>query len=133
VANWFWMELNLDNRLLDDELNLGDSDNNDLLGVNCLFDQYLDDGSWFLLFLGNSDLNSNLLQDQFSSNNSLLQDNSMNSNLDFDVKNNLSSDDDQSSVFNLLSVNHDLDLDFDLRNHLFSLLNSDCQFSDDRN
>lgn len=101
--------------------------------MNGLFEQYLDDGSWFLLLLGDSDLNSNLLQDQFSSDNSLLQDNSMNSNLDFDVSNNLSSDDDQSSVFNPLFDNCNLEMPDDLFNHNLSLLNSDCQFSDDRN
>lgn len=127
------MELSLDNSLMDDGLNLGDSDNNDLLDVNGLFDQYPDDGSWFLLLLGNSDLNSNLLQNQFSSDNSLLQDNSMNFNLDFDVKNNLSSDDDQSFVFNSLSVDCNLKMLGDLFNQNSNLLNSDCQFSDDLN
>jgi len=126
------MELFQDNGLMDNSLNLGDSDNNDLLGVVGLFDQYLDDGSWFLLLLGNSNLNSNFLQDQFSSDNSLLQDNSMNSNLDFDGSNNLSSDDDQFFVFSLLFVNGNLKMFDDLFNHLLSLLNSDCQFSDDR-
>jgi len=127
------MELSLDNSLMDDGFNLGDSDNNDLLGVNGLFDQYLDDGCWFLLLLGNSDLNRNFLQDQFSSDNSLLQDNSMNSNLDFDVSNNLSSDDDQSFVFNSLSVNCDLKMFGDLFDHNSNLLNSDSQSSDDLN
>lgn len=127
------MELSLNNSLVDDGLNLGDSDNNNLLGVNGLFDQFLDDDSWFLLLLGNSDLNSDLLQDQFSSDNSLLQDNSMNFNLDFDVSNNLSSDDDQSSVFNSLFVNCNLKMLGDLFNQDSNLLNSDSQSSDDLN
>lgn len=42
------MELSLNNSLVDDGLNLGDSDNNNLLDVNGLFDQFLDDDSWFL-------------------------------------------------------------------------------------
>jgi len=42
------MELSQDNRLVNDGLNLGDSNNNDLLNVNGLFDQSLDDDSWFL-------------------------------------------------------------------------------------
>lgn len=42
------MELSLNNSLVDDVLNLGDSDNNNLLDVNGLFDQFLDDDSWFL-------------------------------------------------------------------------------------
>jgi len=125
------MELFQDNGLMDNSLDLGDSDNNDLLGGVGLFDQYLDDGSWFLLLLGNSNLNRNFLQDQFSSDNSLLQDNSMNSNLDSDCSNNLSSDDDQFFVFSLLSVNGNLKMFDDLFNHLLSLLNFHCQFSDD--
>lgn len=122
-----------DNVLMDDGFNLGDSDNNDSLDVNDLFDQYSDDGSWFLLLLGNSDSNSNLLQDQFSSDNSLLQDSSMNCNLYVDVSNNLSSDDDQSSVFNSMSVNCNVEMLGDLSNHNSNLLNSDSQFSDDGN
>lgn len=122
-----------DNVLMDDGFNLGDSDNNDSLDVNDLFDQYSDDGSWFLLLLGNSDSNSNLLQDQFSSDNSLLQDSSMNYNLYVDVSNNLSSDDDQSSVFNSMSVNCNVEMLGDLSNHNSNLLNSDSQFSDDGN
>jgi hypothetical protein len=127
------MELVQDNVLMDDGFNLGDSDNNDSLDVNDLFDQYSDDGSWFLLLLGNSDSNSNLLQDQFSSDNSLLQDSSMNCNLYVDVSNNLSSDDDQSSVFNSMSVNCNVEMLGDLSNHNSNLLNSDSQFSDDGN
>jgi hypothetical protein len=127
------MELVQDNVLMDDGFNLGDSDNNDSLDVNDLFDQYSDDGSWFLLLLGNSDSNSNLLQDQFSSDNSLLQDSSMNYNLYVDVSNNLSSDDDQSSVFNSMSVNCNVEMLGDLSNHNSNLLNSDSQFSDDGN
>lgn len=57
----------------------------------------------------------------------------MNFNLDFDVSNNLSSDDDQSSVFNCLFVNCNLKMLGDLFNQDSNLLNSDCQFSDDRN
>merc|ERR1711957_234489 len=109
------MELFQDNGLMDNSLDLGDSDNDDLLGGVGLFDQYLDDGSWFLLLLGNSNLNRNFLQDQFSSDNS----------------NNLSSDDDQFFVFSLLSVNGNLKMFDDLFNHLLSLLNFHCQFSDD--
>lgn len=70
---------------------------------------------------------------QFSSDNSLLQDNSMNLNLDFDVSNNLSSDDDQSFVFNSLFVNCNLKMLGDLFNQDSNLLNSDLQFSDDLN
>lgn len=42
------MELSLNNSLVDDGLNLGDSDSYNLLDVNGLFDQFLDDDSWFL-------------------------------------------------------------------------------------
>lgn len=57
----------------------------------------------------------------------------MNFNLDFDVSNNLSSDDDQSFVFNMLFVNCNLKMLGDLFNQDSNLLNSDCQFSDDLN
>lgn len=57
----------------------------------------------------------------------------MNFNLDFDVSNNLSSDDDQSFVFNSLFVNCNLKMLGDLFNQDSNLLNSDSQFSDDLN
>lgn len=57
----------------------------------------------------------------------------MDFNLDFDVSNNLSSDDDQSFVFNSLSVNCNSKMFGDLFNQDSNLLNSYSQSSDDLN
>jgi hypothetical protein len=140
---WFWMELSLDNVLGDNMLDLDDSLLDNLLSLNLFLDQFLDDGSWFLLFNGNLDLNADLLDDDLSMDNSLLQVGMMFLNLDLDVFNKFLLDDLQSLVFNLLLLNQDLNLLFDLLNQNLDLshLNdkvvngnfadlSDCQFMD---
>jgi hypothetical protein len=108
------MELSLDDVLGDNSLDLDDSLNDNLLSFDLSLDQFLDDGSWFLLFNSNLDLNADLLQDDFSVNDSLLQVDSVSLNLDLDVFNKLSSDDNQFLVFRFLVFNHDLKLLSDL-------------------
>merc|ERR1719236_189790 len=109
LDNWFWMELSLDDMLADNSLDLDDSLNDNLLSSNLLFDQLLDDNSWFLLFHSNLDLNGDLLQDDLSSDDLSLQMFFVSFNLDLDVFDKLLLDNLQFLVFNLLLLSQYLD------------------------